>query len=187
MGVVRWAWPRAMLVRVRAAWALSARQRAKRERMTVEPDADHQEARENPQPRVELLGKDVLGGGQRDEARARTRRPCGSRSPSARGSPRAVGVPRAPDQIAGDHRLAVAGRERVEGSPAEAAAEQEAGSAGRACCRRRERWRTRRGRDWWSPSPPERPCGRGHLAGARPSPAKLASRSSGGLDRRFCG
>ena len=188
-----WSWCRASwcVARRRAVLALprrlalSARQRWKRERITVEADADDQEPREDAQPRVELLGEDVLGGGQGDQAEREhgDRVGRGHRQPEDRRVPRgAAGA----DQVSGDHRLAVAGRERVQRPPAECRREQEHDQQAVRVAAGEGVGEPVEGAIGRSRSPPERPGG----AVTWPEPgvtSKLASRSLGGLDSRFCG
>ena len=94
-----------------------------RERSTA-PRHDDQQARGEVEPRVELLGQDVLREGQRDEAeredadRVRDRDDRPERHRVAGGAARA-------HQVGGDHRLAVAGRERVQRAPAERGEQEE--------------------------------------------------------------
>ena len=89
-----------------------------------DPDADdHQPGRER-QPRVELLRQDPRGepqrdGAERDDAgRVRDGDGRAEHERVARAAARA-------DEVGGDHRLAVAGRERVQRAPAERGEQQQ--------------------------------------------------------------
>ena len=82
------------------------------------PDAEHEQPGDEVQPRVEVLGEHV--GRQRerhrpegeDADRVRDRHGQPERDGVARGAARA-------DEVGGDHRLAVAGRQRVHRAPSE--------------------------------------------------------------------
>ena len=87
-------------------------------------DADHEQPGDEPDPRVELLGDDELGEGERDEPEREDADGVRRRHDQ----PERRGVPRRPalaDEIGRDDRLAVAGRERVRGAPEEGEPERD--------------------------------------------------------------
>ena len=90
----------------------------------ADADGDHEQAGGEVQVGEEVLGQDVLGERERHEAeREDARRVGGGDDPAERD-----GVARPPagaDEVGGDHRLAVAGRERVDRAPAEGGDEQD--------------------------------------------------------------
>ena len=79
-------------------------------------DEHHQEARDNREPRVQVLGHDELGkqerhGSEREDSR------CARDRDDATEHERVAGPPAGPDEVAGHDRLAVPGRESMRSSP----------------------------------------------------------------------
>src|SRR5262245_65205526 len=87
-------------------------------------DAKHEQSRDEPDPRVELLRDDELRERERDEAERedadRVRR--GHDQPERGGVP---GLPALADEVGGDDRLAVSRREGVRRAPEEGEGEGE--------------------------------------------------------------
>ena len=156
-GTCEWAWPCACAcgLRVRAcAVRVRVRVPVRFAASSPEPRAqhgsshrDHHQARDQRQPGVELLGKDVL----RERECYETQREDPDRVRDRDGHAEQHGVTRrsaGPDQVGGDHRLAVARRERMQRAPAEGRQEhhdQHAATRGRVREQRGEAVRARRG------------------------------------------
>ena len=80
------------------------------------PDADHEERRNEIEPRIEPFGDDQLGEPERDEPQAEDPSRVGHGDREAEEQSVARSPARA-DEIRGDHRLPVTGAERVCGTP----------------------------------------------------------------------
>ena len=79
-------------------------------------DEHHQQARHQREPRVELLGHDECREAERDEAESEHAR-CVRNRHRATEKKCVARSPLRPDEVRGDHRLAMAGRECVSRAP----------------------------------------------------------------------
>ena len=86
-------------------------------------DADHEQARDEVQPRVEPVGDDELRESERHQAEAEDADRVRDRhdQPEQRGVARGAALA---DEVGGDDRLAVAGRKRMRGAPEERGGER---------------------------------------------------------------